>query len=59
MCPICGKHIFEIEGDFAICPMCAWQNDIVQYYEPNYEGGANKMSQNEYRENWLSGSSVR
>ncbi len=58
-CPICEKHTFEDEGDFAICPVCSWENDNVQYHDPDYDGGANEMSQNEYRKNWLAGKPVR
>ena len=59
VCPICGKHTFESNNTDEQCPVCLWWNDIVQNNEPDYEGGENRMSQNEYRENWLAGKPVR
>ena len=41
------------------CPVCFWWNDIVQNLDPNFEGGENEMSLNEYRKNWLEGKPVR
>lgn len=55
VCPICGKHTFKKNGDVSKCPVCLWQNDIVQNCEPSYKNGANKMSQNKYRKNYLAG----
>ena len=54
-CPVCGKHTFKNNDDDTKCPVCFWWNDIVQNTDPNFEGGANEMSLNEYRKNWLNG----
>ena len=47
-CPICGKHTFEDEFD--ICPECGWEHDIMQYQNSDYVGGANGLSQNQYKQ---------
>ncbi|MCC8042204.1 MAG: hydrolase [Oscillospiraceae bacterium] len=54
-CPVCGKHQFEYNGDDYICPICYWQNDIIQNDDPDYAGGANPESLNEYRKLWAEG----
>ena len=50
-CPICGSGNFE-ENDFDICDECFWENDGVQYHNPNFSGGANNLSQNGYKKWW-------
>lgn len=54
-CPVCGKTYFKEEDSFEICDICNWENDGVQYDDPDYEGGANKMSLNQAKESWLNG----
>lgn len=39
-------------GTYQICPVCGWEDDNVQYYDPNFSGGANEMSLNEARKNY-------
>lgn len=51
ICPVCGKYRFKFEYD--VCEVCGWENDGLQFIEPDYEGGANKLSLNEYRKQWL------
>ncbi|MCC8042205.1 MAG: hypothetical protein LIO69_01545 [Oscillospiraceae bacterium] len=34
---------------------CGWENDGVQYDDPDYAGGANPESLNEYRKLWAEG----
>ena len=58
-CPVCGKYEFEKEDDFDICPICSWENDGVQMVDPDYGGGANKMSLNQAREAWKKGEKVK
>lgn len=48
-CPVCGRYEFEESGDFDICPVCGWENDPIQLDNPDYGGGANKLSLNEFR----------
>ncbi len=48
-CPICGKYEFKKVDDYDICPTCKWENDELQRKDPNYSGGANDLSLNEYK----------
>lgn len=57
-CPVCGKFEFEAEDDNDICPVCRWENDGVQYDDPDYAGGANEMSLNEARKAYAEGRKV-
>jgi hypothetical protein len=44
-CPCCGYETFdEHPGSYAICPICFWEDDIVQLAYPDCAGGANKCS---------------
>ena len=42
----------EPPGTFEICPVCFWEDDNVQFDDPEYEGGANGISLNKARENY-------
>lgn len=57
-CPVCGKYTFAEDNDFDICRVCGWENDGVQNDDPNYEGGANRMSLNQAREAYKRGEKV-
>lgn len=50
-CPCCGKKTLTEEppGTYQICPICHWEDDYVQFMNPDYRGGANKKSLNETR----------
>ncbi len=54
-CPCCGYYTFlEVDrGMFAICPVCFWEDDPEQEKDPNYAGGANRVSLIEARKNFL------
>ena len=52
LCPVCGSYEFARSGDFDICPKCGWENDRLQFDNPDFAGGANEMSLNEYKENY-------
>lgn len=56
-CPVCEKHEFG-EDDFDVCPYCMWENDGFQNHNPDYAGGANKMSLNEARKAYKEGKKV-
>lgn len=43
-CPVCGQAELR---EFDICDVCGWENDLIQYEQPDYEGGANRMSINQ------------
>ena len=49
LCPVCGKYEFEEEDWYEVCPICGWEDDSLQRDDPDYSGGANDMSLNEYR----------
>lgn len=58
-CPVCGEYTFEEENDFDVCDVCFWENDGIQAKNPDYKGGANKMSLNEARAAYARGEEVR
>lgn len=58
-CPCCGKHVFEEEHMFEICPNCGWEDDFVQFKDPNFEGGANLFSLNKYKELFFEGKNAK
>jgi hypothetical protein len=44
-CPCCGYVVFdEPPGSFAICPICFWEDDVVQLRFPAWAVGANRAS---------------
>ena len=53
-CPCCGFLTLPDAppGTFAICPVCRWEDDNVQYDDVNYEGGANRVSLRQAQENF-------
>lgn len=53
-CPCCGKLTLEEERMFAICENCGWEDDNVQFNNPDLTGGANELSLNQYREAYFS-----
>ncbi|WP_420130666.1 CPCC family cysteine-rich protein [Longimicrobium sp.] len=50
-CPCCGFRTMpdEERGSFDICPVCGWEDDRLQYADPDYRGGANEISLNQAR----------
>lgn len=36
-------------GTYSICPVCGWEDDPVQYDDPDHEGGGNVESLNQVR----------
>jgi len=53
-CPCCGYLTFDElpPGTFFICHVCGWEDDEVQFDDPNFRGGANEVSLNEARTNY-------
>ena len=49
-CSVCGSDI--ILDECVVCDTCGWEDDILQENDPDYRGGANKESLNEYRAEW-------
>ncbi|MGE6259758.1 CPCC family cysteine-rich protein [Heyndrickxia sporothermodurans] len=53
-CPCCGfKTLEEPPGTFDICNICFWEDDDVQYHDPDYEGGANDVSLKQAQQNFI------
>lgn len=54
VCPCCGRKALDEKppGTFDICPVCFWEDDDVQFDDPDYVGGANAVSLNVARENY-------
>ena len=52
LCPICGQYEFPEQDSLDICDTCGWQDDLVQEKDPDYRGGANRMSLNEAKTAW-------
>jgi hypothetical protein len=54
-CPCCGYKTLDFPppNSFEECDVCLWQDDGVQFDEPDRRGGANSVSLNEARANFL------
>ena len=54
-CPCCGYKTLSEEppGTFDICEVCGWEDDYVQFNDPDYKGGANKVSLREAQRNFV------
>ena len=50
-CACCGNYTLIEEHD-CICPVCRWQEDIVQEKYSDFEGGANEVNLKQARENY-------
>jgi len=53
-CPCCAYLTLgeRPPGTFAICPVCFWEDDDVQFQDPGYCGGANAVSLREAQDNF-------
>ena len=53
-CPCCGYKTFGQKPDntFDICKVCFWEDDGVQLDNPDYEGGANRVSLRQAQRNF-------
>ncbi|MGM7637493.1 CPCC family cysteine-rich protein [Bacillus sp. Hm123] len=53
-CPCCGYKTLEEEppGTYDVCEICFWEDDIVQFNDPDYEGGANEVSLRQAQKNF-------
>ena len=52
-CPCCNTKAFEDIGGFDICELCGWQDDPLQRDDPDDDMGANFLSLNDYKKEWL------
>ncbi len=53
-CPCCGYYTFhnKPDGNYDICPVCFWEDDLTQSEDLTCEGGANKVSLLQARKNY-------
>lgn len=52
-CPCGENYTLSEERCYEICPICHWEDDPVQFEDPNFKGGANILSLNESRKVFL------
>ncbi|RRB09386.1 CPCC family cysteine-rich protein [Larkinella rosea] len=53
-CPCCGYRTMDLgPGHYEICPVCFWEDDPIQKQNPNYDGGANKVSLRAGQQNFI------
>jgi hypothetical protein len=54
-CPCCGFKTLDEEppGTYYICDICFWEDDGVQFNDPDYEGGANVPSLRQAQKNFI------
>lgn len=52
-CPCCGARVHARLGEYEICEVCGWEDDPVQSADPDYAGGANELSLNQAKAEWL------
>jgi len=54
-CPCCGYKTLDEQppGTYEICGLCRWEDDSVQFKDPDYEGGANRESLRAAQYNFL------
>ena len=53
-CECCGYNTLyeKPNGTYQICTTCYWEDDPIQSAEPDYKGGANKVSLNQAKRNF-------
>lgn len=53
-CPVCGYLTFDEEppGTYDVCAVCFWEDDEIQFRDPDYAGGANEVSLSDARKNF-------
>ncbi|MFI8516855.1 CPCC family cysteine-rich protein [Streptomyces sp. NPDC085481] len=52
-CICCGYLTLTARGYFEICPVCGWEDDGLDYSDPDeYIGGPNHVTLREARENF-------
>lgn len=54
-CPCCGYKTFKEQpnGSYDICQVCFWEDDPIQLDNPDYEGGANRVSLKQGQKNFV------
>lgn len=53
-CPCCENYTLyeKPPGTYEICDICHWEDDLVQYNDPTYKGGANILCLNDAKKNY-------
>lgn len=54
-CKCCGNYTLNFDSLFEICEVCGWESDATQEENPDRKGGANKLSLNQYKEQYFKG----
>jgi hypothetical protein len=52
-CPCCNEITIAELGDYEVCQICEWEDDPGQSQHPDDDLGANSISLNQYRAEWL------
>ncbi|MFA5519138.1 MAG: CPCC family cysteine-rich protein [Spirochaetota bacterium] len=54
-CSCCAYKAFieQSNGSYDFCPVCCWGDDPIQLDDPNYEGGANRVSLRQGQRNFI------
>jgi len=52
-CRCCGKLTITKYGEFEVCNACGWEDDEIQFEDPDFAGGANELSLNQAKHNLL------
>ncbi len=47
MCPICDEYRMMHFGN--VCPICGWEHTPTGLIDPDFLGGANRLSLNDYK----------
>lgn len=52
-CPCCHRNVFKELHCYEICPVCGWEDDPIQFDDPDFSAGANDLSLNDYRKHFF------
>ena len=52
LCPCCNQYRFNEVNKNEICKVCGWEDDPIQRKDPDFAGGANKLSLNAAKEEY-------
>lgn len=57
-CPCCKRRTLTERGHYEICSACNWEDDPLQEKQADLRGGANVVSLNEARRNFLESGTI-
>lgn len=54
-CPCCGYKTLDNQppGTYEICKICFWEDDKVQFNDPDFRHGTNEVSLKEAQKNFI------